>query len=84
MAACVRLFCVYVVLCVGSGLEMDSSPAQGVLPTVYRIKKLKKADKVQQKNSRAIDRQIKTKMWSPSRTYVAVSFLRADKIKINT
>jgi hypothetical protein len=38
----VRLFCVYVVLCVGSGLATGWSLAQGVLPTVYRIKKLKK------------------------------------------
>jgi hypothetical protein len=34
---CVRLFCV----CVGSGLATGSSPVQGVLPTVFRIKKLK-------------------------------------------
>jgi hypothetical protein len=39
---CVRLFCVCVVLCVGSGLATGWSPFQGVLPTVYRIKKLKK------------------------------------------
>jgi hypothetical protein len=31
---CVRLFCVCVVLCVGSGLPTRSSPFQGVLPTV--------------------------------------------------
>jgi hypothetical protein len=37
-----RLFCVGVVLCVGRGLEMGWSPVQGVLPTVYGIKKLKK------------------------------------------
>jgi hypothetical protein len=30
------------VLCVGRGLAMSWSPAQGVLPTAYRIKKLKK------------------------------------------
>jgi hypothetical protein len=30
---CMRLFCVRVVLCVGSGLAMDWSPVQGVLPT---------------------------------------------------
>jgi hypothetical protein len=39
----VLLFCVCVVLCVGSGLSTVWSPVQGVLPTVYRIKKLKKA-----------------------------------------
>jgi hypothetical protein len=37
-----HLFCVYVVLCVRSGLAKGWSPIQGVLPTVYRIKKLKK------------------------------------------
>jgi hypothetical protein len=37
----VHLFCVYVVLCVGRGLATSCSPVQGVLPTVYRIKKLK-------------------------------------------
>jgi hypothetical protein len=30
---CVRLFCVCVVLCVGSGLVTGSSPIQGVLPS---------------------------------------------------
>jgi hypothetical protein len=34
--------CVCVVLCVGRGLATGWSPAQGVLPTVYGIKKLKK------------------------------------------
>jgi hypothetical protein len=34
MDACVRLFCVCVVLCVGSGLAMGRSPVQRVLPTV--------------------------------------------------
>jgi hypothetical protein len=38
---CVLLFCVYVVLCVGSGLATSWCPVQGVLPTVYRIKILK-------------------------------------------
>jgi hypothetical protein len=40
MDVCVRLFCV--VLCVGRGLVMGWSPVQRVLPTAYRIKKLKK------------------------------------------
>jgi hypothetical protein len=31
---CVRLFCVYIVLRVGSGLAMCCSPVQGFLPTV--------------------------------------------------
>jgi Zn-dependent protease with chaperone function len=39
---CVRLFCVCVVLCRGSGLATSWSPVHGVLPTVYTIKKLKK------------------------------------------
>jgi hypothetical protein len=38
----VRLFCVCAVLCLGSDLATCWSPVQGVLPTVYRIKKLKK------------------------------------------
>jgi hypothetical protein len=48
MDVCVPLFCVCVVLCVGRGLSMGWSPVQGVLPAVYRIKKLKKAAKAQQ------------------------------------
>jgi hypothetical protein len=42
MDVCVRLFCVCAVLCVGSGLTTGWSLVQGVLPTVYRFKKLKK------------------------------------------
>jgi hypothetical protein len=42
MAVCVRLFSVYVVMCIGRGLATGLSPVQRVLPTVYRIKKLKK------------------------------------------
>jgi hypothetical protein len=38
----VRLFCVCILLCVGSSLATNWSPVQGVLPAVYRIKKLKK------------------------------------------
>jgi hypothetical protein len=41
MDICVRLFGVSVVLCVGSGLATGWSPAQGVLPTVCKIKELK-------------------------------------------
>jgi hypothetical protein len=52
---CVRLFCVYVFLCVGSGLATVWSPVQEVLPTVYRIKKLKKRRKP---NERAVEPQI--------------------------
>jgi hypothetical protein len=42
MNNCLRLFCVRVVRCVGSGLATCWSPVQGVPPTVYRMKKLKK------------------------------------------
>jgi hypothetical protein len=42
MDVCVRLFCVCIVLCVGWRLATGWSPVQGVLPTVYRVKKLKK------------------------------------------
>jgi hypothetical protein len=48
---CVLLFCVCVVMCVGSGLATDLSPVQGVLATVYRIKDMKKATKVQQRTA---------------------------------
>jgi hypothetical protein len=41
MDICVRLFCVCVVLCVGRGLVRGWFPVQGVLPTVYKIRKLK-------------------------------------------
>jgi hypothetical protein len=42
MDVCVPLFCVCVILCVGSGLATDWSPVQVVLPIVYRIEELKK------------------------------------------
>jgi hypothetical protein len=48
----VRLFCVCVVLRVGSGLSTGRSPVQGVLPTVYRIKKVKKRPR---SNKRTVD-----------------------------
>jgi hypothetical protein len=38
----VRVYSVCVVLCVGSGLAKGWSPVQGVLPTEYRIRKLKR------------------------------------------
>jgi hypothetical protein len=41
MDVCVRLFCVCVVLWVGSGLPTGWSLVQGVLPIMYRIRKLK-------------------------------------------
>jgi hypothetical protein len=45
---CMRLFCVYVVLCLGSGLATGWSLVQGVLLTMYRLRNWKKADTVQQ------------------------------------
>jgi hypothetical protein len=42
MDICLGLFCICIVLCVGSGLATDWSPVPEVLPTLYRIKKLKK------------------------------------------
>jgi hypothetical protein len=42
MNVCAVLFGVCVVLCVRSGLATGWSPVQGVVPTVYRIKKLTK------------------------------------------
>jgi hypothetical protein len=42
MDVCVRLFCIYAVLCVGSGLATDWSRVKGVLPIVNGIKKLEK------------------------------------------
>jgi hypothetical protein len=41
MDVCVRLFCVWVVLCVGWGLATGWSPVQGVLPAVYRLRNIK-------------------------------------------
>jgi hypothetical protein len=43
MSVCVYSVCV--VLCIASGLATGSSPVQGVLPTVYKIKKLKKGSR---------------------------------------
>jgi hypothetical protein len=52
----VLLFYVCVVLCVGSGLATDWSLVQGVLPTVYRIKNLKKRPR---SNKKAVEPQRK-------------------------
>jgi hypothetical protein len=52
---CLRLICVCVVLYVGSDLAAGWSPVQGVLPAVYRIKKLKTRPRP---NKRTIDRYI--------------------------
>jgi hypothetical protein len=49
MDVCLRL-CAFVLFCMfGSGLATGWSPAPGILPTLYRIKNLKKAAKVEQK-----------------------------------
>jgi hypothetical protein len=42
IAVCALIFCICVVLCVGSGIATGRSSVQGVLPTVCRIKNLKK------------------------------------------
>jgi hypothetical protein len=41
MDACVHLFCVCAILCIGSRLATGWSPVQEVLPTAYRIKIIK-------------------------------------------
>jgi hypothetical protein len=55
MNVCVPLFCVCVVLCVGIGLATGSSPVQGVLPTVYRLRNWKSGHGP--KGCTAIDRE---------------------------
>jgi hypothetical protein len=62
MDVCVCLFCVYVVLCVGSGLVTGWSPVQGVLPTVYRIKNWR-SYQVPTNDCRAIDKKPKWMEW---------------------
>jgi hypothetical protein len=52
----VRLFCVCSALCAGSGLAASWSPVQEVLPTVQKIKKLKKIGQGATKGCRAVDR----------------------------
>jgi hypothetical protein len=44
MDVCLHLFCVCVVLCVGRDLATGLIPIQGVLATIYRIKKLKNSE----------------------------------------
>jgi hypothetical protein len=45
MDVCVRLFCVYVVLCVGSSLSTGWSSVQGVLPTIYGLRNWKRGQR---------------------------------------
>jgi hypothetical protein len=52
MDVCLLLFCVHVVLCVGSGLATGRSSVQGALKTMHRIKKPKRG----QGPKRAIDK----------------------------
>jgi hypothetical protein len=52
MDICVRLFCVCVVLYVGSGLATVWSPIQGVIQTIYSIERLEKRPK---SNKRAVE-----------------------------
>jgi hypothetical protein len=56
MFVCVYSVCV--VLCVGSGIATGWSPVQGVLPTLYNIKKLK-SGQGPTKGCRSIDRYVK-------------------------
>jgi hypothetical protein len=55
---CVCLFCVCVVLSVGSGFAMGWSPVQGVLPTVQRIKKPKKRPRPIKRAQRSINNNV--------------------------
>jgi hypothetical protein len=66
MDVCMRLFCVCVVLYVGSGLATGWFPVQGVLLTVYRIKKLKKRPRP---NKRLENRKNKLRGLSPQAKY---------------
>jgi hypothetical protein len=51
---CAFLFCVCVVMCVGSGVATGWCPVQGVLPSVYRIKKLKESSQGPKKGCRIL------------------------------
>jgi hypothetical protein len=53
-----RLFCIYVVLCVGSGLVTGWSPIQGILPTMYRLRSWKSGrDQKSSTSCKAIERE---------------------------
>jgi hypothetical protein len=56
MNVCVPLFCVRVVMCVGSCLATGWSPVQGNLPTAYRFRKMKERPGP---NKRAVEPNIK-------------------------
>jgi hypothetical protein len=55
MDACVRLFCVCAVVCVGSGLATGWSLVQGVPPTVCRLRNWKSGQGLI-KGCRAVDK----------------------------
>jgi hypothetical protein len=66
MNVCVRLFCVCVVLCVGSGLSTGWSPVQGVLRTVYKLRNWKDGQGPQRVVEPYIDKRMcpfETKNW---------------------
>jgi hypothetical protein len=67
-----RSVCAFI-LCVGSGLATGWSPLQGALPTVLRIKKLKKRAK--SKGYRAIERERKRTNVNVLSTYVLITEL---------
>jgi hypothetical protein len=57
MDVCVRLFCVCVVLCVGSGVATGWAPVKRVLPTVYGLRNWKSGQGPTE-DCRAIERYI--------------------------
>jgi hypothetical protein len=68
----VSLFCVYVDLCVGSGLVPGWSPVQALLPTVYRLRNWKSGQGP--KGCRAIEREL----------YLDISFVVCLKLNYVT
>jgi hypothetical protein len=62
MDICVLLFYVCVVLCVGRGLATGWFPVQGGLPSVYKIRILKRRPRSTKKDCRVIDKSILNNM----------------------
>jgi hypothetical protein len=56
MDVCVCVYSVWVVLCVGIGLETGWSPLQGILPTLYRLRNWK-SGQCPTKGCRTIERE---------------------------
>jgi hypothetical protein len=77
MTVCMRLFCV--VLCVWvEVLAPRCSPIQGDVPSVYRIKKLKKTGKAQKKGSTTINNKTYFRdMWTTFFLWARRNSLRA-------